>query len=182
MTIKPLHDPAHLYFITATVQGWKRLFAEEAYAEIVIQSLDWHRRQRRWLLFAFVLMPDHVHWIVKPLGQWTISRVLQAFGSYTAHTIVDQLEEDGRTDLLAYFAQRWDRDTGKDHQIWLPLEAKNVYSAEVLRQKVEYIHNNPVAKGWALVDDRADYVYSSACFYDRGMMPIIPVDDVGEWL
>jgi REP element-mobilizing transposase RayT len=182
MGTRPYHDLTHLYFVTATVQGWKRLFAEEAYAQIVIQSLDWHRRQRRWLLFAFVVMPDHAHWIVKPLGQCTISAVLQTFGSYTAHTIVDQLAEDGSADLLAYFAQRWDRDTGKNHQIWLPLEARNVYSAAVLRQKMEYIHNNPIAKRWSLVEDRAEYVYSTACFYDRGIAPIIPVDDVSEWL
>lgn len=182
MTIKSRHDPTHLYFVTATVQGWKQLFAEPAYAQIVIQSLDWHRCHGRWLLFAFVVMPDHAHFIIKPLEERTITGVLQSFGSYTAHAIVDQLREDRRSDLMAFFAQRWDRDAGKDHQIWLPLEAKNVYSVEFLRQKVDYIHNNPVTKRWRLVDDRADYVYSSACFYDQGESPIIAVDDVGEWM
>ena len=45
-------------------------------------------------------------------------------------------------------------------------------------QKMEYTHNNPVDKQWHLVDDRADYLYSSACFYDRGVKPVIEVDDV----
>jgi REP element-mobilizing transposase RayT len=182
MTIRPRQDPTHLYFVTATVQGWKHLFAEQVYAGIVVQSLDWHRRRRRWRLFAFVLMPNHAHFIIKPLGEQTISSVLQSFGSYTAHAILDQLRQDGRTDLLAFFGQRCDRDASKEHQIWLPIEPKNVYSVDSLCQKVEYTHNNPVAKHWHLVDDRAEYPYSSACFYDRGEPPIIPVDDVREWM
>jgi putative transposase len=182
MTIKPHHDPTHLYSVTATVLGWKHLFIEQAYAEIVLQSLDWHRCHSHWSLFVFVVMPNHVHFIIRPLGEQTISTVLQSFGSYTAHAILDQLRRDGRTDLLAFFAQRQDRDASKQHQIWLPIEAKNIHSVEFLCQKVEYTHNNPVAKHWHVAGDRADYPYSSACFYDRGKTPIIEVDDVREWL
>ena len=182
MTFKPHHDPTHLYFVTATVLGWKHIFIEPTYAKIVLQSLDWHRRHDRWSVFVFVAMPNHTHFVIRPLGEQTISTVLQSFGSYTAHAILDQLRQDGRTDLLAFFAQRQDRDASKQHQIWLPIEAKNIYSVEFLHQKVEYTHNNPVAKHWHLVDDRADYVYSSACFYDRDELPIIAVDDVREWM
>jgi hypothetical protein len=47
---------------------------------------------------------------------------------------------------------------------------------------MEYIHSNPVSKDWKLVDDRAQYKYSSACFYDMGITPIIPITDINEWL
>ena len=182
MTFKLHHDPTHLYFVTATIKGWKHLFIEPTYAGIVLDSLSWHRRNSRWSLFVFVVMPNHVHVIVRPLGDQTISTVLQSFGSYTAHTILDQLRQDGRADLLTFFAQREDRDASKKHQVWLPIEAKNVFSVGFLRQKVRYTHNNPINKHWHLVDDRADYGYSSACFYDRGERPIIEVDDVREWM
>jgi len=43
---------------------------------------------------------------------------------------------------------------------------------------MEYIHQNPVAKQWQLTAERADYPYSSACFYDRDKTPMIEVDDV----
>jgi REP element-mobilizing transposase RayT len=182
LSFKPHHDPTHLYFVTATVIGWKHLFVDPTYAEIVLQSLDWHRRQGRWSLFAFVVMPNHAHFVIRPLGEQTVSTVLQSFGSYTAHAILDELRQDRRKDLLAFFAERHDQDATKRHQVWLPIEAKNVYTVEFLRQKVEYVHNNPVAKRWRLADDRADYRYCSACFYDRGEPPIIPVDDVREWM
>jgi REP element-mobilizing transposase RayT len=127
-------------------------------------------------------MPNHLHAIIKPTGDYSISRVLQSFGSYTAHEILARLKEQGRRNLLAFFAQREDRDPNKEHQIWQPIQAKNVYSRAFLREKLEYLHNNPVAKAWRLVEARADYAYSSACFYDRGNVPMVEVDDVREWL
>jgi REP element-mobilizing transposase RayT len=177
-----MHDPTHLYFVTATILGWKPLFAEPAYAQIVLDSLDWHRAHDRWQLFVYVLMPSHVHAVLKPLGDRSISEVLQSFGSFTAHAILRRLREDQRHDLLAFFARRQDGDATKKHQVWRPLQAKNVYSQAFLREKVEYVHNNPVAKAWRLAQDRADYLYSSACFYDRDEAPLVAVDDVREWL
>ncbi|HYH16315.1 MAG TPA: hypothetical protein VD794_13895, partial [Flavisolibacter sp.] len=35
-------------------------------------------------------------------------------------------------------------------------------------QKLDYIHNNPLAEHWQLVQDPSDYTYSSAAFYERG--------------
>ena len=181
MSFKPTHDPQHLYFITATILGWQQIFIQPEYARIVLDSLAWHRQNGRWSLYAYVLMPDHLHAVVKPGEAWTISDVLQSFGSFTAHAILARLESEQRHDLLADFARRWDEDASKQHQVWLPIQAKNVYSVEFLREKVEYTHNNPVVKRWRLVADRADYAYSSACFYDRGLAPAVEVDDVREW-
>jgi hypothetical protein len=53
---------------------------------------------------------------------------------------------------------------------------------DFLGQKMEYIHQNPVAKDWKLAKHRADYPYSSAGFYDYGRKPIIEITDINEWL
>lgn len=180
MTFKPVHDPEHLYFITATVLGWKHLFSQPPYARIVLDALDWHRRNGRWSLYAYVLMPNHLHAILKPATDKTISQILQSFGSFTAHAILQQLQKDQCQSLLAFFAQRQDHDPRKHHQIWQPIQAKNVWSEAFLRQKLEYIHNNPVTERWGLVANRVDYAYSSACFYDRGEIPVVEVDNVWE--
>lgn len=82
--------------------------------------------------------------------------------------------------MLAFFTQRQDYDPHKHHQIWQPIQAKNVWSETFLRQKLEYIHNNPVVEQWGLVESRADYAYSSACFYDRGEAPGVEVDNLWE--
>jgi putative transposase len=182
MTFKPYHDPTHLYFVTATLVGWQPLFVQLEYARIVLDSLDWHRRNSRWNLYAYVVMPNHMHSIVKPCVDQTISSVLQSFGSFTAHSILARLRTDQRDDVLTFFAQRREQDASERHQIWQPMQAKNITSLPFLREKLDYIHNNPVAKKWHLVDDRAEYIYSSACFYDRGIASAIQVDNIQEWL
>ncbi len=127
-------------------------------------------------------MPNHLQAIIKPRNAYTISKVLQSFGSFIAHSLLEHLIQRQRLDLLAFFSRRQDQDASKTHQIWQPIQAKNIESASFLREKLEYIHNNPVAKQWHLASDRAAYVYSSACFYDCDEMPVVEVDDDREWL
>ncbi|MBI3742611.1 MAG: transposase [Chloroflexi bacterium] len=180
MTFKPVHVPCHLYFITATLVGWKPLLREDAYAKIVLNSMDWLRREKRWFLFAFCLMPTHLHAIVKPMVERTISQVIQNFGSFTAHEILKHLESERRNELVEFFHQAQTHPQ-KEHRIWQKIQAQNIYSENFLKQKLEYIHNNPVSKKWMLADERANYRYSSAGYYDRGEKPMIEIDDVWEY-
>ncbi|MCJ7585462.1 MAG: hypothetical protein MUO30_11935 [Anaerolineales bacterium] len=179
MTFDSFQDPTHLYFITATICGWRPLFANEYYASTVLGSLEWFRKQKRMLLYAFVLMPSHLHAIIKPENR-TIGEVIQNFASFTAHTILQQLRKDNATELLAFFHEQ-KRDARHQHSIWQDVQAKNIYSEEFLEQKIEYIHQNPIHQDKNL-HRRADYKYSSACFYDDGKMPVIEIDNVREYL
>jgi REP element-mobilizing transposase RayT len=180
MTFPSFHDPSHLYFITASIIEWKHLFITPKYITIPLSSLAWMQQQKRILLFAFVIMPSHLHAIIKPLSD-TIGGILQQFGSFTAHDILKNLLADNQSELLKTFHQK-KRDQRHEHSIWQDIQAKNVYSPDFLWQKMEYIHQNPVAKDWQLVTDRADYLYSSAGYYDYGRKPIIEITDVNEWL
>ena len=60
--------------------------------------------------------------------------------------------------------------------------SKSVVTPGFLRQKLTYIHNNPVQPHWGLVDAPEDYIWSSASFYLNGESCIIPVKDVSELL
>jgi putative transposase len=180
MTFVSFHDSNHLYFITASVVDWKHLFITPEYIKFPLSSLAWLQEQKRTLLFAFVIMPSHVHVIIKP-GSDTIGVIVQQFGSFTAHEILDELRAHNQKALLNLFREK-KRDPRHEHSIWQDIQAKNIYSSDFLWQKMEYIHQNPVAKDWKLVEDRADYLYSSAGYYDYGRKPIIEITDVNEWL
>jgi REP element-mobilizing transposase RayT len=180
MTFPSFHDPSHLYFITASVIDWKHLFITPEYANIPLNSLAWLQQQKRILLFAFVIMPSHLHAVVKP-EEATIAETLQQFGSFTAHEILKKLRTSNQLALLNVFHQNR-RDQRHEHSIWQDIQAKNIYSIDFLQQKLEYIHQNPIAKEWKLVNDRADYPYSSAGYYDYGRKPIIEITDINEWL
>ena len=138
------------------------------------------QKEKRLLLFAFVIMPTHTHALIKPENQ-SISETVQQFGSFTAHEILKELRKDGKTDWLKTFEQE-KRDPRHKHSIWQDIQAKNIFSMAVLEQKMEYIHQNPIAKDWKLAANRADYAYSSAGYYDDGRKPIIEITDINEWL
>lgn len=180
MTFPSFHDSTHLYFITASIVDWKQLLITPEYIHIPLNSLAWMQQQKRILLFAFVIMPSHLHAIIKPVSD-SIGTIVQQFGSFTAHEILKKLRTDNQKDLLDLFQQK-KRDQRHEHSIWQDIQAKNIYSMNFLQQKVEYIHQNPVAKDWKLVEDRADYIYSSAGYYDYGRKPIIEITDINEWL
>jgi putative transposase len=180
MTFPSFHDPTHLYFLTASIIGWKHLFITPKYLNILLNSLTWMQQQKRIILFAFVIMPSHLHAILKPEND-TFGNIVQQFGSFTAHEVLKRLREDNQKDLLKLFQQK-KRDSRHEHSIWQDIQAKNIYSPEVLWQKMEYIHHNPVAKEWELIEDRTDYLYSSAGYYDYGRKPIIEITDITEWL
>src|SRR6266542_2711848 len=171
MTFPSFHDPTHLYFITASIIEWEHLFAIDDYAKIPLHSLEWMQQQNRILVFAFVIMPSHLNVILKPESD-PIGEIVQQFGSFTAHEILKRLRGQNKKNLLDLFQQA-KRDQRHEHSIWQDIQAKNIYSMNFLRQKLEYIHQNPVAKDWHLVQDRADYLFSSAGYYDYGRKPII---------
>lgn len=180
MTFSSFRDSTHLYFVTASIIAWKHLFIVPEYAKILLNSISWMQQQKRILLFAFVIMPSHLHAILKPVGD-SIGDILQQFGSFTAHEVLKKLRADNQKDTLKIFQQQ-KRDQRHEHSIWQDIQAKNIYSQDFLWQKMEYIHQNPIAKDWQLVQDRADYLYSSAGYYDYGRKPIIEITDVNEWL
>ncbi len=180
MTFPSFHDPSHLFFITASLMEWKHLFSIPEYALIPLNSFVWLQQQKRILLFAFVIMPSHLHAIIKP-EKGTIAEVIQQFGSFTAHEVLKKLRATHQKDLLNVF-NRNRRDKRHQHSIWQDIQAKSIYSMDFLRQKFEYVHQNPVAKDWNLVNDRADYLYSSAGYYDFGRKPVIEITDINEWL
>ena len=106
-----------------------------------LNSLEWMQREKRILLFAFVIMPSHLHVILKPQNI-SIGEILQQFGSFTAHEILKSLRKQNQNDLLELFQQK-KRDQRHKHSIWQDIQAKNIYSMDFLQQKLEYIHQNP---------------------------------------
>ena len=60
--------------------------------------------------------------------------------------------------------------------------AKDIFSPDFLKQKMAYVHNNPIQPQWQLVERAEDYVWSSARFYLLDEPALIPVSDARELL
>ncbi len=180
MNAQPQNDPTRLYVVTASIIEWSLLFAIPEYADVPLRALAWMQAHERILLFAFVLMPTHLYALIKPEVD-TIEDTLQQFSSLTSQEVLRKLKVNNEKDLLETFL-RQKHGPKRQPTVWQDIQAKKVSSVEFLRQRMEHMHNSPTSKDWNLVEDRADYPYSSACYYDRGKMPIIPVADMDEWL
>ena len=110
-------------------------------------------------LYAFVIMPNHCHLIVKLLDACdNISELAHDFKLFTANRIIKRLQADGESGLLNYFECCAQSIKKQRYKVWeTGFWDKNIFSEEFLWQKVEYIHNNPVNKGWHLVEVRSQY-------------------------
>ena len=126
-----------------------------------MESLTFLQKDQRILLYAFVLMPNHLHLIWQPLGRHTPKQNQHNFLKYTAQQIKFHLLEHDRAALENYKVQTSDRE----YQFWErnPLSIE-LYSEKVLVQKLNYLHHNPVKAQLCLYPE--DYKYSSAKFYE----------------
>ena len=87
----PVVKHREYYFLTATLVEWVPLFKQPNYANIVLNSLVFVRSKEEMALFAYVVMPTHIHAIISPCSK-TITEIKQAFGSFTAHAIAKELD------------------------------------------------------------------------------------------
>jgi putative transposase len=103
-------------------------------------------------------------------------KTIRLIKMFSAKEIVKQLKVDNESQILRQLElNKKEYKTNSDYQVWQEgFMPKEIMSDEMLNQKIEYIHYNPVKKG--LVNDPADWKYSSACIYERGEKGIIELD------
>ena len=152
----------HPHFMTNTVVAWLPVFSYPAFAEVILSSWRFLQKEREIDLLACVIMENHLHWIA--VGPQLGKRVGE-FKSFTATTIIKQMQERRYKTLLQelqYFKLRHKVD--QTHQLWQEgSHPQIIESDEVMWQKIEYIHNNPLRRGY--VDDPVYWRYSSARSY-----------------
>jgi REP element-mobilizing transposase RayT len=151
-------------FFTATIHEWKHLFLKEAHKNIIIESLQFLVTQKRITLYGFVVMSNHVHIIWQPLFGFSPSTIQASFMKHTAKQLKASLEKNDTEKLAMYKVNKYDRT----YQVWKrePLSVE-LRTPAVFNQKLEYMHNNPVAAG--LSNTAESYYYSSARFYHDGI-------------
>ncbi len=109
-------------------------------AEIIKRSLLKFDGER-YKLLAWVIMPNHIHVLLRPINDWSLSSILHSFKSFTASEANKVLGRKGRFWMREYF-DRYIRD------------------AEHFEKAFRYIENNPVKAG--LCEKPSDWIYGSA--------------------
>ena len=153
-------------FFTATILEWKHLLKEDAFKDIIINSLLFLKKEGSIVVNGFVIMPNHIHLLWQIQDGFKQGNIQMRFLKFTAQQIKFRLM-DTQDPLLSQFLvnaadrqyQFWERNS-LSVDLWTP---------KVLEQKLDYIHNNPVQEKWQLVKYPEDYKYSSARFYETGI-------------
>ena len=155
------------YFITLTVIDWVDVFTKKEYKDILIDSLKYCIINKGLHVFEFVIMSNHVHAIVSS-DKMPLSDIISDFKKFTAKQIIEQItnsNESRKEWLLKKFAFAGARNSNnKTYQFWQQdYHAIELSNEKMWRQRMDYIHNNPVRAG--VVKHAEDYLYSSARFY-----------------
>jgi len=89
--LKPgrLIAPAGTYFVTFSSFQRRRLSVVESYVGLFLKTLYRYRRECRYELHAFVLMPEHVHLLLTPGQHVTIERAIQLIKGGYSHALGD---------------------------------------------------------------------------------------------
>jgi REP element-mobilizing transposase RayT len=147
-------------FFTATNLEWKYLLKRDKYKDIILSSLKFLVQKNRIELNAFVIMSNHLHLIWQIKGVNDPSSVQRDFLKYTAQRIQKDMALNHPDELTLFKVKARDRA----YQFWernpLSIELRTEY---FFRQKLNYIHQNPVRAGICQIPE--DYCYSSAAFY-----------------
>lgn len=182
-----IHDQKGIYFLTFTLVDWVDLFTRPVYADLLIDSMKFCQAKKGLVIYAYVIMSNHLHLIFQAEKERELSDIIQSFKSYTANQIVSYLKdasqpESRRQWLLNRFAFNARKNkTNSEHQVW---QRGNhpvlLYSPRVIRQKLNYIHQNPVQA--KIVHCAEHYIFSSASNYEngRGVLDVTLLEDIWD--
>ena len=174
-----IKDQEAAYFLTFRVVYWIDVFTRKNFRDILIDSLNYCQTNKGLEVFAFVIMSNHMHMLVRS-ATGNLSTTIRDFKKYTSKKIIDFLIDgnESRSDwmlrMFKYAASR--RKNQSTYQVWTnDNHAEEIFSNIFIAEKVNYIHNNPVKAG--IVQFPEEYIYSSAKYYagEDCVLNVIPV-------
>jgi putative transposase len=126
------------FFVTAITDNRRRLFQNDANARLFIETLQHYRAEGFYRLYAFVVMPDHVHLLI------------------TTDDLAGAMQR-----IKGGFSHRLGARIRSKFPVWQRGFADHlVLNREQFDSRREYIHQNPVRA--RLVERAEDYAHSSA--------------------
>ncbi len=167
-----IHEPTHPHFVTCTILHWLPIFTRKESVQIVIDCLKFLQKKDNLKLYAYVILENHLHMVVQSDD---LHKTMQSFKQYTAKQLLDMLKrENVKTILeqLAFYKKAHHKE--KSYQVWEEgYQPKLIQSNAMMKSKIDYIHNNPVKRGY--VDSGVHWRYSSARDYED-MVGLIEVE------
>ena len=166
----------NLWFFTSTINSWQKILNKDN-CQIIIESFNFIAINKWIKIYGFVLMPNHIH-IVLSLEEKDKIAFQRDFLKHTAQQILFNLKKENNAEMLLKLTST---QNDRNFQIWERRPKWILIENElILKQKLEYIHNNPIQEHWRLCKFTDEYFFSSAKFYENGIKDFEFLNRYGE--
>lgn len=165
------HNQEGLYFVSFATVYWIDVFIRETYCSLLADALNYYIKEGRMDLCCWCIMPSHLHLIFRDRERHP-ELLSGGFKSYTSKRLQKEIVLNPSESRKKWMTRMFQRAASKNSNVkngmlWQhhnkPIE---LWSEAVIRQKVNYIHRNPVAAGF--VTEPEYWKYSSAFDYAGG--------------
>ena len=150
-------------YITCSCYKRLALFQNDSIKDRFVQHLRMTQEDYGFRLYAWVLMPEHFHLLLRPADpNDTMTPIVRRLKAGFAKRVIDRWRELNAPILpritdASDAVRFWQRGGGYD---------RNLYSESELMEKIAYVHRNPVKRG--LVAAPSEWAWSSARAYENG--------------
>ena len=167
-----------LYYVTFSIVEWLPVFIDETACKIVTDSLNFCVKNKYLGINAYVIMPTHIHAILFDVAfdPERLKHTLDDMRKFTGRQLLDHAAHH----LPSIFTEEFQKHAGKDRErrFWQATQHPvGIYSGDFLKQKFDYLHENPCRKG--LVRCPEGWRFSSARFWLAGETSDVKLSDVG---
>jgi REP-associated tyrosine transposase len=167
-----------IYYITSVIYNRLKIFVQPSFIIPIIDSLNYYRYQYSCKILGYVIMPDHIHLLIFPQMEAALTDFMRDFKRFTSGRITRQAKVEGKKEWVDRFEQAGSETERAEYKVWQDsFWEQMIYSENFLKQRLNYIHLNPVRAG--MVKDAADYLYSSYRNYYLNDRQLIEIDD--QW-
>lgn len=177
-----LVNGVYVYYVTFTILDWLPVFINPEPTQIIVDSLQYCINEKGLRINAYVIMPNHLHVIVfdRKFDCDQLQHTLTDFWKFTGRKLADYIDNNLSESLATVIRRKELED--RDRQVWQPSwHAEGLVSEYFWKQKMDYIHENPVRKGYVRLPEH--WRYSSAGYWlngDVGDVPVVPVQSEEE--
>ncbi|MEZ4511837.1 MAG: transposase [Chloroflexota bacterium] len=179
MGLPKIQLTGYIYFVTIVVQNRIKLFTTASYVIPLLDSFNFYRYKHPFKLLGYVIMPDHIHWLMWPAETVKLGDVMRDFKKFTAVRLIRQAEIEQNEGYVQAFQRAGQKSGHSFNKVWQDdYWDKLVYSERFLREKLHYMHRNPVRA--RLVVEPQEYPYSSYRNYVSDDDSFIKIDK--DWL
>jgi REP element-mobilizing transposase RayT len=160
VTEKRYRIEGSIYYITSVIYTRSKIFTRPSFVIPIIDSLNYYRYQYCCKIIGFVIMPDHIHLLIWPQEEEAVTDFMRDFKRFTSGRITRQAKVEGKTELIKKFEEAGIETERAEYKVWQDsFWEQSIYTEKFLKQKLDYIHLNPVRAG--IVEAAEDYPYSS---------------------